>query len=216
MLAEELHRKYRTDLAEAKELDRRQAALAFLETVEVIGGFEIAPLSLRKYLFLEYHKSPFLLGTEESLKKEDVISFLWVMSPDFEPTEKSKNRFRRRHFFKFLLWQKIAFVMGEHILRLMEKDRVPTSSKKEAPKQSTNWVAKMVDGAASQYGWTEDQILDLPLSRAMAYMKAMAQRLGGDDEPEFSPNADKVRHWYLSQIQKHTDAEQKRGGLRDG
>jgi len=209
MLAKGLHKKYRAKLAEAQELDRRKASLAFLESIKLIGGFEVSPLTLRRFLYLEVRKSPFLGGSDKPLSKEDVVSFLWAMAPEFELSDKKRDKFKRKHFFKFLFWQKIAVEMGSYILKMIEEEQVPTAQAESSSSLSSNWVAKLVDGAASQYGWTEDQILDLPLSRCMAYMKAMAARLSGEPQAEFSSNADEVRHWYMTQIEKHSKEDGK-------
>ena len=83
-----------------------------------------------------------------------------------------------------------------------------TEGKQEGGEVPTNWVATLIDGAASQYGWSERQILDLPVMRARAYMEAMSARLTGGKAAAWAKNADKVRHEYISKLNKF-NAEEK-------
>jgi len=208
MLAEELHRKYRADLAEAKSRDRREASLVFLDTVVEIGKFEVASLTIRRYVLLDHLQSPFLLGCANRLPtKEDVIVFLWIMNPNFDPRPKKARQFARRNFFRLLRWRKLAMEIADLIIKSMESMEMPSSEKSnEGP--NPEWVAQIVDGAASQYGWSETQIFDLPLSRAMAYMRALAQRLEGTKSVHFSQHSDKVRDWYRKQVIKATNKDE--------
>ncbi|MAF44280.1 MAG: hypothetical protein CMI54_09000 [Parcubacteria group bacterium] len=208
MLAEELHRKYRADLAEAKERDRREAALVFLDVTVEVGKFEVSSLTVRRYLLLEHLNSPFLGGIEKMPTKRDVVNFLWVMSPKYKPDFRSARRFYLLNWFRFLRWQSLAMKIAQLIIDSMANGTLPSGNKSNR-EPSPTWVAEMVDGAASQYSWTEQQIFDLPLARAAAYMKALTARLGGENTTTFAKHSDKVRHWYMAQIQKAADAEKK-------
>jgi len=206
MLAEELHRKYRADLADAKEQDRREASLVFLDVIVEVGRFEVCAMTIRRYLLLDYLKSPFLGGIESMPTKEDVIAFLWVMNPKFKLGEKAARRFYLKNWFSFLFWRSLAMGIADLIVKAMDTGTLP-SSNKNAPEPAADWVATIVDGAASQYSWSEQEIFDLPLARAMAYMKALGTRLSGEKSVNFSKHSDKVRNWYMTQINKAEKAK---------
>lgn len=202
MLAEELHRKYRADLAKAKDKDRREGALVFLDIIVEVGRFEVCALTIRRYLLLDYLKSPFLGGSGDRMPaKEDVIAFLWIMNPKFKLGKKAARRFYLKNWLSFLSWRSLAMEIAGLIVKAMDIGTLPSSSK-DAPEPAADWVATIVDGAASQYSWSEKEIFDLPLARAMAYMGALGTRLSGEKSPSFSKHSDKVRNWYLAQINK--------------
>ena len=208
MLAEELHRKYRADLAKAKERDRREAALVFLDVTVELGKFEVASLPIRRYLLLEHLNSPFLGGSEKLPTKKDVVNFLWVMSPEYKVGLKAAKRFYIRNWFRFIRWESLAMKIAQLIIDSIANGTLPSGEKSNS-EPSPTWVAEIVDGAASQYSWSEKEIYDLPLARSAAYMKALTARLSGQKATHFKKHSDKVRHWYMTQIQKAADAEKK-------
>jgi len=207
MLAEELHRKYRADLAEAKDKDRREAALVFLDVIVEVGKFEVCALTIRRYLVLDYLKSPFLGGVDRMPTKEDVVAFLWIMNPKFKLGKKAARWFYLKNWISFLFWQGLAMKIADLIVKAMDTGSLPASDK-NSPEPAADWIATVVDGAASQYSWSEKEIFDLPLARAMAYMKALGSRLSGEKSPDFAKHSDKVRNWYLAQINKAEKAKQ--------
>lgn len=205
MNSADLHQRYRAELAEARQKDNEEAGRIFLTVNIPIGRFWLAPLTLERYLFLEQVKSPFLgFCTEENLipTKEDVLQFLWIMSPDFRPSQKAGRWFGRLNCF--IRWRKYTLEIYEMIAAEMEAELENSQFKKqEEASPPSSWIATLIDGAASQYGWSEREILNLPLNRAKAYMEAMGKRLsmGSGDSAEFHRHADKVRHEYVKKFQ---------------
>jgi len=202
MDAAALHERFQADLVEAKRQDREEKGKLFLNVNIPLGKFLLAPLTLERYLFLEQVKSPFLgFAAKEDFipTKGDVLTFLWIMSPDFRPCPKAGRWFARRNYF--IRWKKYVLEIYELIADLMA-DEIEVG-KKQGPKEPPlNWIAMVVDGAASQYGWSEAQIMNLPIVRVKAYMDAMGQRLSGEaNGVTFSPRADKVRNEYLKKFE---------------
>lgn len=209
MTAEELHEKFRAELAEARSKDREESGRVFLSVNIPLGRFWLAPLTLERYLFLEQVKSPFLgFGSADDPipTKADVLHFLWIMSPKFRPEFKAGRRFALRHYF--INWRRYTMLIYELITEQVAPQLQATEGKQEGGEVPTNWVATLIDGAASQYGWSERQILDLPVMRARAYMEAMSARLTGGKAAAWAKNADKVRHEYISKLNKF-NAEEK-------
>ncbi len=214
MDAADLHSRYRAELAEARVKDNEETGRVFLTVNVPVGRFWLAPLTIERFLYLEQVKSPFLgFCAEEDLvpTKADVLQFLWIMSPDFRPCQKAGRWFGRRHFF--IQWRKYAFKLYEMIAAEMEAElEAAAFENKEDAQPPSGWVATLIDGAASQYGWSEKEILNLPLNRAKAYMGAMSKRLsmssGGD--VEFHRHADKVRHEYIKKFQTLNDNQTKK------
>lgn len=179
-------------IREARQKDADLIGLAFLPIVIPFGRFELAPFTIERLLWLEQLKSPFLVGGD--VEKKDVLAFLWIFSPDFRAGAKYGKRFCRKHFFFF--WKsyanKIQEFISEHVEMMGGAGR--TNDNGEI---NSSWLPQMLDGFASQYNWSEKEILNLPVVRAVLYAGAMAFRLTGKPGFGFSPNADKARNDFL-------------------
>jgi len=198
--AADLHTRYKADLAEARRKDSEEDGRLFLTVNVPVGRFWLTPLTLEKYLFLEQVHSPFLgFCDEENVipTKGDVLHFLWIMNPNFKPEHRAGRRFAIRHYF--IRWKKYANLIYEIISSEMEKEIEEAEGKTSDPAEP-GWMAQLIDGAASQYGWSERDILNIPVNRARAYMDAMSKRLAGEKVPTFKHHADKVRHKYIKQL----------------
>lgn len=152
-----------------RETEVRDAA--FLAAPFRICGVEIAPLTGRAFIALEGLESPFLCGGRPT--PADVAIFLWVLSPKFVP----HNSFSRRRFFRAC--RKIEFEQAvTEISKLVEDafQDAPGSGGAQSPARYTSWLADLVDILASEYGWSEDSILDLPLARAFQYLRRIRVR----------------------------------------
>jgi hypothetical protein len=201
MDAADLHARFKADLAEARRKDCEDSGRLFLTVNVPLGRFWLTPLTLERYLFLEQVQSPFLGFCEEENvipTKGDVLHFLWIMNPKFRPVHSAGRRFALCHYF--INWKKYAGLIYELIAAQMEKELEAEESNSSDPMKS-GWIAQLIDGAASQYGWSEREILDIPIPRARAYMDAMAKRLMGEkDAITFEYHADKVRHEYIKSL----------------
>ena len=81
----ELWEQYQPRFAEAKLRDKEEQTLVFLIQPARVGRFLIAPLTLRRVLYLEAYRSPFI-GGDAPLNKWSVLDLLWVLSPQFTPS----------------------------------------------------------------------------------------------------------------------------------
>ncbi len=201
MDAASLHERFLADLAEARTKDREETGRIFLTVNVPVGRFWLAPLTLERYLFLEQVKSPFLgFCTEEEMipTKEDVLQFLWIMNPNFRPSQRAGRWFAYRNYF--IRWRSYALKIYKLIAAELEAEL--EKPKDTSEEMGTTWIAALIDGAASQYGWSERDILNLPIQRAKKYMDAMVKRVGGGKSIEFNRHADKARHEYLGALNK--------------
>jgi hypothetical protein len=70
----------------------------FLGLGEIVAGIDCAPLTLRKVIWLQLTKSPFLydIPAEDLIEKPnltaDIISFYWIVSKEFEAGNKRKRK----------------------------------------------------------------------------------------------------------------------------
>ena len=201
--AAEVWTRFKPKLAEAREKDRAQVALSFLPIVVPLGRFEIAPLTIERLLWLEQIDSPFVSGQIEPTK-EDVLAFLWINSPDFRVGEWSGKKFCWNNCL--INWRKYANLIAEYMISVAENMGADDTGGIQP-----NWLPQLMDAFASQYNWTPEQIMNMPIERACVLSKAMSNRVSeGKDSTSFSPNADSVRNEMLEAI---AEAErQKHGG----
>jgi len=193
----ELWQEYLPKLAEAKEQDREEITRAFLPLVIPLGSFKIVPPTIERLLWLEQIKSPFITA-DRLPKKEDVLAFLWICSPDFRVGFEHGKAFGRRHYF--IRWRKYAKLIAEFTLELMRQLGDDTGQKSEAGKpMQYDWLPTYIDGFASQYHWSEKEIMDIPIYRVGYYAQAMMTRMDftGKKTAKFSPKQDRVKKEYL-------------------
>ena len=194
--APDIWAEYRPKIAEAREEDRANIALAFLPVQIPLGPFTICPLTVERLLWLEQLKSPFLTGATTPTRA-DVLAFLWIMSPGFRVGHKYGRRFVWRHCF--IRWRKYAAKIAEIIAELTAKMRGAGNGGKGG-ELDPKWLPQMVDAFASQYHWAEAEIMQLPVARLSLYAQAMTARLSDKPAPNFSSRADSMRHEMLMKI----------------
>lgn len=158
-------------LAEAIEAETLRRETAFLSLAEPIGGIEQLPLTFRHFFFLEVARSPFVCGGSPSAG--DVALFLWVCSPQFSPDQKPLTRFRRWRFIRRC--RRLSFLdTVDEIRRRMDNamaDQPASSGGRRAGNSPAGMLAMIVHNIASAYGWSEDTIINLPVARALQYVR---------------------------------------------
>jgi len=200
--AVEVWQRFKPKLAQAREADRAQVALSFLPVIIPLGRFQIAPLTIERLLWLEQIKSPFVSG-EGIPAKEDVLAFLWINSPDFRVGEWAGKKFCWNNcLINWREYRKLILEYMQNIAEAMGSD--------ESKGIQPNWLPELMDAFASQYNWTPEEILNMPVERACILSSAMVNRLSeGKNAQSFSPHADKVRGEMLEKI---AEAEREKNG----
>lgn len=186
----ELWGEYQPRFAEAEKRDRQEQSLVFLVQPVRIGRFRICPLSLKRLLYLEAIESPFV-GGNNMVGRIAVLQLLWVMHPNFSPSLWRGKLFIANNFF--IKWKWYAEEIGVLIMESMaimgneseeaeneEAKAILGPDVKPQKKGNSLWVAQMVDGFASQYNWSLEEILNMPLFIVGVLGNAMAMRLSPD------------------------------------
>tara|TARA_R100001163_G_scaffold11270_4_gene10336 strand:- start:2280 stop:2882 length:603 start_codon:yes stop_codon:yes gene_type:complete len=190
---------FKPKLAEAREQDRAQIALSFLPILIPLGRFQIAPLTIERLLWLEQIESPFVHGYEPS--REDVLAFLWVNSPDFRVGAWHGKKFIWNNYL--IDWRKYAQLIAEYMTEIAAEIG---GGENNAKQPEPNWLPQMIDAFASQYHWSMEEIMKMPVQRAMVLSSAMADRVSEKSNPSFSPNADRVRGEMMTELKKAEQA----------
>ena len=202
-------------LREAIERETEAREIDFLGAPELLCGIEVMPLSIRRLLRLQAVGSPFLYkvdGTPPPEQVGDVALFFWALSPNYERAlrvrlwaecvsfeiGKFAFNFIRQRFVRRLRPLKLgpaARACRDYVSRAFED--APGGSEGRVSASYYGWPASYVGLLASEYGWTEDTILDLPLRRLFQHVRRLIQK----HDPGailFNPS-DKVRGEWLRQ-----------------
>lgn len=181
-------------LREAVEREQFQRVAAFLPLPEFIGPVRVSPLTLNHLNHLEAIGSPFVHGgTPGPL---DVARLLWILSPHF-----GKNRLCRWWFMRRLgrlQYGELLTAIDSYFEEAFVES--PGGAAAHGP-QYLALSAAVVDLIASEYGWSDQDILNLPLKRLFAYYRA-ASRRHDPHTPLFNPS-DKLRGQWLEKMEQY-------------
>ena len=182
---------YAPRIAEEKQRDAEAQDEVFLGFPVTLGDRTVNPLTVEKFLLLECLGNRFVVdGTPTA---EDVASFLWVLSPDFDPNPKKGKRAMRR--FKAKKWQTYVAPIMNYLKGVAE---FSTGRKSGSP---SAWVAALVDLLAHQYHWSRKEIMATP----MAQVFQLASRIRGrvnQSSVEFSPRAAALQSEFMEKAKE--------------
>lgn len=155
----------------AREETLRNAA--FLDSPETLCGFRVAPFNLLHLAALQIAGNPFICGGD--LQPWHVAQFLWVVR---EPVP-GRPGWRQRRFIRKCRRLRFVESVGQiaEWVDLAFEDTIGRGCGAEAH-EARPYVAAagIVDRIASEYGWSEQDILKTPLKRLLAYQRAIAIR----------------------------------------
>lgn len=206
----ELWADYRPRLDEAKKLDRLEGTLVFLAQPVKVGRFKIAPLTLERLLWLEALESPFVVNRPEPPGRLDVLKCLWVLSPHFKPGSVWRGRlFCGANICLDWKWYGVTIAeLFEAGLSMIGSAWQDSTKQKEEP--DPLWAAAMIDGFASQYGWSMNEIMRLPMLQVARLSQALGARIAataGSKAPKHTGrHSDQVKHEFLDACAKIDEA----------
>ena len=161
----------------AAEMEREQTvrAASLLDTI-ILCGLPCRQLSIRTHTLLKASGSPFITG-EGVPSPQDVAVFLWMHSLDYEPGNEAKRvRWVKRHVRPLITGGKYAWCVSEICTHLGNTFMDSPGSGRQDGKVYFLGSAALVDQVASEYGWTDEFIMGLPIARLFQYQRAMRKR----------------------------------------
>lgn len=175
-------------LAEAVAQENFLRDAAFLPVCETIAGIRVLPLSFFHLNCLRVIRSPFLAGGPRNA--HHIGAFLWIVSPGYSPAKK----FRRWRYLRALRHHAAtSLVTGIRDYIAEAFSDVPGGGTGSGISYYST-AAATVDLLASQYGWSEQTILHLPVKRGWQYTKAILRRLN-PSAPQSNPSQAHVTRW---------------------
>jgi hypothetical protein len=175
----------------AAETQRRTEA--FIDLPRRVGPFWVRPPTALDLLVLEGIESPLLAEAVELVTSIDLELALWQLRP-----EAGGWWARRRHALRCTT--RYLAPGGEKrlcadlfdLVSLMREATADAGGKRTgAPTRKplgTAWLAPLVVNLAAETGWSEAEILRLPLARAWQYLRCLRARHAGKDYTDFSPS----------------------------
>lgn len=183
-------------LREAGESYRQAALEAFLGIEPLLCGMVIMrPFTPRMLIELYYAKNGYVCPRAEPILIEDQLQFLWRCSEKFSPNAKE----RRTEFWQacsLLEFVTVHQEINQYLARAMRF--MPEFGRSQGEVYSV-WSGALVDLIASEYGWTEDAIIDLPFVRLFQY----AHRIFSRHDPNYKqmdPESAKLRVEFLKKL----------------
>lgn len=158
-------------LRDAVEREEFHRNTAFLGVTELIYGVEVKPLTLAHLCRLQCVGSPFLCGGEPSA--EDVAVFLWAVSTGYKTRAPIKRYFFARGLRKLAFVEAVKGIQG-----YLDEAFLDGPNGGSAGYSPSYWsgFASIVGALASEFHWSEQQIMDMPLKRVWQYLRIAQKR----------------------------------------
>ena len=179
--------------AEYRFRDKELQAFAGIEP-HICGVVPVLPFTPRMFLELDSADNGFF--RPKPLEAGDVLTFLWRVSPEFSRTDKEKRALFNATLGVTLEFDKAVEDIIAYVLRAWEGKPL---YKKDDSGSMGSWPSRLVHVFASNYGWTEEYVLDMPYRRLWQY----ANRILEASDKEYiqrSPEAMKLRQDRLVKI----------------
>lgn len=184
-------------LAQAIEEERTNRDLALMDTLPVCG-MPCRQVSIKTLVLLRQFGNAFIIGGAIP-GPEHVAVFLWMHSPDYCLNEKARLRFVEGKVWPLMKSGRFAWCVME-IMAHLKRSFQDSPGGSGGGKEYVNPGAGIVDFLASEYGWTDDHILNLPIARVFLYQKAARIRRR-PDLPRFNPSDGLISQWLRERMQ---------------
>jgi hypothetical protein len=176
---------------EAVEREGGRRDEAFLDVDCIVGGIRVQPLTAERFLILDGIRSPFVCGTVP--KPEDVAILLWVCSSGFSTTDrKARGRFIKE-------CRKVKFEQSckDAVKYISDAFADSPGGGEPSSQPCCSWCAAIVDIIASEYHWSERDILKVPLRRLFQYIRMITLR--NNPKAIFFNESERIRSAWLAE-----------------
>ena len=181
---------------EAVERENSVRDAAFLDLPEFICGTQVNQITPQHFLILDGIGSPFVSGGTPTA--EDVVKFLWILSPEFCRPTSIWNRIRRWRFT--VSCRNIDFFKAIGAIVRFIRETFHDSPGGTGPRSApiASCVAGPVHVLANKYGWSEAEILNLPYKRIFQYFRLI--QIQANPKVITFNSSDHVRAKWLDEI----------------
>jgi hypothetical protein len=158
------------------------AFLGLNEELRIPGGrtIEVRQLTLRMFVQLCAVRSPFLVGG--GVGPQHVAQILWRLSPKYDL--RANDPEARKKFVASIAdlpFRATTRAIARYLDRMLI-DKPPQPARSNDSKSDTSFAASMIHHFAKEYGWNDEEILDLPMPRLFQYLRKIQR----SHDPELS------------------------------
>ena len=186
---------------------------AFLGINESVSGFEVVPLTLRRFLALRIARNPLLF--QQTPSPDELTAFLWYLSPQSSPhdttgrrsfkrrcrklfypprylallnTRRSRARFERKRQARLEVAAKIIDAAKEYVAEALQ-DQPPITVSRIGVYEPEYYsdAAAFCALFARDFGWSQEAVLDLPMKCIFQYLNERAA-FNGSTRPPCNPS----------------------------
>lgn len=157
--------------AEASRLQELRRDSAFLMPPLVLCGVECCHLTPHRLAVLMVSQSPFVCGGVPM--PEHISQFLWALQSQFAYGKNAERDAFTQEKTAHLKYEDAVKAIYEYVDEVFMDAPATDGTQQES---SFSWLATIVDALASEYGWTQDYVLDLPLACVFQYLRTIERR----------------------------------------
>ncbi len=168
--------------AEAANEEQANRELAFQPMPPPISGVVVRHMNARHHILLSGCRNRFVCGGRP--RPEDVAMFLWFLSPEYS-TEPGMREAFVAETVRALDWESVVLDCYRYLARVYQD--WPAHENSGPQKMYMAPVVWIVDLLASEYGWTDEAILEMPLARIWQYVRRITLRKS-PKAPMFNPS----------------------------
>lgn len=148
---------------------------------------------MRHMIIFESIGHPILSGGE--LSEDDAKTFLWVLSKGFELNDDKARAFRKKVVIDETFKEEIENYLND-IFKL-------SATGGGGDDDSEHYASAMFDLIGSEYGWSIEQMLNLPVAQMLQLVGSITKRFqmkSGQPVVKFNPELDALKAEYLQRV----------------
>lgn len=183
---------------------------AFLDITQDICGVEVKQLTPLHFIYLDFLNSPFI-NPRDDISPGDVYQFLYVVSTEYRKNDKQHYEEFVKRFVDIDL-QKTIDEICQYIQEAFLDSPPATVGPKSNHRPYTAWIVEYIHMIASEYGWVDEYILNLPFTRIFQYIKIIDVRrciASGQKPVQFNKFSDAAKAKLTAHLQKKAESEGK-------
>lgn len=169
--------------------------LSYVDAPRTVAGIDVRQPTILDVVLLTHAESPFLVGGQ--ITPGAIAQWFWHMAT---PEYRKRGRVWHILTMRRLKYDETLREIQEFLDRHLQDSPAGSESTQA---EFVSWVAAAVHALASAYGWTERDILNMPLARVFQYLRLIQRNL--DPNALFINRSDRVRGvWLKSQQPQQT------------
>lgn len=181
--------------------ERSMRDVAFLDFPVRIAGCWCRMMTYRDYMTLCALDNPFVVNSGAPTV-DSVLEFIWqVSTANVKGASGIRKWLAMRRFAKSIMNIRFGEIVDQ-IENYVEETFIDTKqSSARNERERYSFMASVVDVFASEYGWSDERILDIPIRRVTQYLRRIQLRYD-PKAPMFNKISDQAIQKYVDSLSK--------------